>query len=469
MALNQAANATIRTGNDKNIPELNPFFEGLASVSIDNKYGYINKNADFIIKPQFDFAGDFKNGMAIIRQGDKYGIIDKTGKYLIPASLDVLKKCKNYFLYKKDGKWGLMSKELQLVMAPIYDFAFTSNDYEPTIVLVTGKFAEKKPDMTNRLNAGEKIIADKYVFVDSLGKEISKLKASIGGFQSRYDRFFDTVFIYSDSKVGIADKHGKIIFPPKYKKLLPYWKNYVLFEKDGKLGVMDFNGKVTIPAEFGGKYECFYHENLVLLQKQGDSFSLYRCDGKLLNEFSLSPDFIQNSYLRTPLILSDIKLGNIQINEKGEIINRFDKKYDVFFTGENLLIFSSVNSPKVGIMDADGNILIKQKYETLNLFDNGLIIAFDAKGKAGVLNLKGEIIVPFNFSCIVESTPRMIFSEGLTFASKENITGGKVDYICGYINQKGNYVLIYDFKTKTFKKVNDNSTLTHEQEHSKQK
>lgn len=50
------------------------FFEELAPVKIDNKWGYINKNGNFVIQPQFNSAGTFSEGLAWI-DSEKDGYI----------------------------------------------------------------------------------------------------------------------------------------------------------------------------------------------------------------------------------------------------------------------------------------------------------------------------------------------------------------------------------------------------------
>lgn len=58
----------------------NPLF----LISVDGKYGYIDKTGKIVINPQFDDgAGSFSEGLASVEIGDKWGFIDKTGKYVI--------------------------------------------------------------------------------------------------------------------------------------------------------------------------------------------------------------------------------------------------------------------------------------------------------------------------------------------------------------------------------------------------
>lgn len=42
------------------------FYNGIAAVCIDGKYGYINKNYSWIVDPIYDFASDFKNGYGVV-------------------------------------------------------------------------------------------------------------------------------------------------------------------------------------------------------------------------------------------------------------------------------------------------------------------------------------------------------------------------------------------------------------------
>ncbi|NLU32346.1 MAG: WG repeat-containing protein [Clostridiaceae bacterium] len=42
------------------------FSNGLAAVCVDGKFGYISKNGDFVIEPEFDYAERFCDGLALV-------------------------------------------------------------------------------------------------------------------------------------------------------------------------------------------------------------------------------------------------------------------------------------------------------------------------------------------------------------------------------------------------------------------
>ncbi|MCJ7692778.1 MAG: WG repeat-containing protein [Sedimentisphaerales bacterium] len=72
------------------------FSQGLAAVQIEGKFGYINKEGEIVVEPQFDSALEFRDGLAQVwRTGlgegkwaePKLGYIDKTGKFVWEPTL----------------------------------------------------------------------------------------------------------------------------------------------------------------------------------------------------------------------------------------------------------------------------------------------------------------------------------------------------------------------------------------------
>ena len=55
---------------------------------MDGKFGYLASTGDFVVAPQYLYAGDFSGGLAVVRMGDNlvtssYGVIDKMGRPVI--------------------------------------------------------------------------------------------------------------------------------------------------------------------------------------------------------------------------------------------------------------------------------------------------------------------------------------------------------------------------------------------------
>ena len=63
---------------------------GLFPLSVDGKYGYMNRSGRVVVEPQWDWASEFSEGLAKIMTQDengnnsKYGYMDTTGQIVVP-------------------------------------------------------------------------------------------------------------------------------------------------------------------------------------------------------------------------------------------------------------------------------------------------------------------------------------------------------------------------------------------------
>ena len=64
-------------------PEAWRFSEGLAAVSINGLYGYINLDGEIVIDAIYEDARDFKEGLAAVSLDGLYGFIDKEGNVVV--------------------------------------------------------------------------------------------------------------------------------------------------------------------------------------------------------------------------------------------------------------------------------------------------------------------------------------------------------------------------------------------------
>lgn len=63
--------------------DVRSYSEGLAPVKANNdRWGYVNENQRWAISPRFDEAREFKDGKAAVRMNKRWGFINKQGDWL---------------------------------------------------------------------------------------------------------------------------------------------------------------------------------------------------------------------------------------------------------------------------------------------------------------------------------------------------------------------------------------------------
>ncbi|MCY9696373.1 WG repeat-containing protein [Paenibacillus alginolyticus] len=100
--------------------------EGLAPISLDGKWGYINANGEKVIAPKYQSAGHFSGGLAAVSLDGKYGYIDESGEFVISAQY----KWANTFseglavVQTMNGKRGYIDQTGKLITEDKYTLAF---------------------------------------------------------------------------------------------------------------------------------------------------------------------------------------------------------------------------------------------------------------------------------------------------------------------------------------------------------
>ena len=88
------------------------FRDGLASVELDEKCGYINDKGEVVIPLEYETAMSFSEGLAAVTKRDKFGYINKENTIVIPFEYDAATAFENgEAKVKKDGKWGTISTD----------------------------------------------------------------------------------------------------------------------------------------------------------------------------------------------------------------------------------------------------------------------------------------------------------------------------------------------------------------------
>ena len=82
-----------------------PFSEGMAAVSIDGRFGYIDHRGEVVVSPQFDLASDFYQGLAEVVVGRKAGVINRQGEFVVPPMFRRAIPLTGGVIIAAEGEW----------------------------------------------------------------------------------------------------------------------------------------------------------------------------------------------------------------------------------------------------------------------------------------------------------------------------------------------------------------------------
>jgi len=189
------------------------FYEGMAMVRRNGKYGYIDKTGKEVVKPQFDFAYPFSEGLAKVEKNGKYGFIDTKGRQVVD------------FIYKD---FEIQIKEID-----------PTNPDEP-------KFRNGFYDATGFFNQGMAVVSKgaKMGVIDQEGNIIVPIKYDFVNQPSD-----GLVLVRQNWRYGYVDLNGKEVIPPFYDEAMSFTHGLAAVNKRGVWGFINPNNEVVIPWE----------------------------------------------------------------------------------------------------------------------------------------------------------------------------------------------------------------------------
>lgn len=175
------------------------FTDGLAKVSVNGKFGFIDKSGKFVINPQDKNIGSFQQGLATI--SDKSGVlqlgyVNKNGQVVIPQQFKQAGEFSEGLanVMFENGKYGYIDKTGKTVIEPQFDYAGTFYDERAVVSIGT-----------------------KNGYVDKIGKVVVPIQfGSAERFVNGLAQvsFDDQNPPYENKKRGYIDKSGNFILKP---------------------------------------------------------------------------------------------------------------------------------------------------------------------------------------------------------------------------------------------------------------
>lgn len=392
------------------------FSSGLLRVQDANKkWGYIDKNAQFVIAPQFENAYVFgDNGIAGVQQNGKWGYIDTTGNYFIQPQFENVWNFSegDLALVQQDGKLGYINKTGAFVIDPQFDkvladtcvaSALQSEESSTDPLHQATEPEATEPEVTEPATSETEkaTVADPQSTTQtpthSTGKDLATGPVTLPlghlSFSSEGFRYFAGNGLTAacvDGKWGYIDIAGSIVIQPKFDGAGSFSENGLApYRKDDKWGYIDTTGKTVIEPQFENAWP-FSENGLACILKDGKWGSI-DTTGKIVIQPQFDYIFSFNEYGWASVVI-DGQHG--YINTTGNMV-LFPYANSLKFLETGLVIYKK--DGKWGLIDVSGKIVIQPQFDYYRYDPRTNLIMVEANDKYGVLDTCGNYIIPLSF------------------------------------------------------------------------
>ena len=380
------------------------FNEGLAAVSEKGKWGFIDVNGNYAIAATFSKASNFSEGLAWVQLNNgKMVFIDKGGNVVIDLDLNNASDFKNGLAsaFIREKGWGVIDSASNWVIKPKKQWLNIGefNEFGLTkIRLKKGAYA-----LINR--KGEILTKNSY-------DEISKFSE---GFAVVRRKGISEKGAKMNSAFGLIDTNGKETVKAAYQKMGPVKNGLAMFCSQGNYGYLNPQGKIKIAAQYylaedfqAGKAIVFNKYNLTGIIDSTGNFIIAPNVNKIM-DISEGLALVKSAYSSFYFLRDDLQRQNSEnfvaaknyadgvapvcykndwtiINTRGiKLSTEKFQQIDAFENG-----YAKVKLGKrMGVVDADGKIVIEPEYEYVSYAGNGLF-RVEKQNSLGYLNNKGE-------------------------------------------------------------------------------
>ena len=229
----------------------------------------------------------------------------------------------------------------------------------------------------------------------------------------------------------------KFIGDVEYDSMTALPKGKFIVSKYNKYGVIDILANKIIPAT----YDCIENSGDFFITKLGKNYGVLNDQGQKIVDFSFESitKTANNNFIVTKNI-NNVKSTVGLISSKGEGI--LEAIY-TYISEVDATTFNVTFNNQCYLIDQSGTA-ISQKYTSLDplsyVSSTNLYLKAGLKNKQGLINIKGEVIIPLLYESLNEAGDYIIVSNTIP----------KVGSRYGIIDQKGKVVLELKYKSIYF-------------------
>lgn len=372
--------------------------------NISNKFGYIDTLGNWIILPQYDDAMDFSEGFASVCKNDSCFYISKDGKSISGNYFEETENYKNGVAIVKNGAFFyLINRSGQIISKPYQEINNSSDDL----------FVCKKDGIFGAINSDAEVVIPfeynklgdfkngfAYYLTTTFGL-VNKKNVTI---KAEWDWISDSdvneiAIVAREKKYGLIKTNGQIILPAQYDYIKPCSNNIYLIVKNNLYGFYNCIEKCFVTGiefDYNNSYEPDYYSNGKYFKLlKNEAVGLIDANGRYSIPFGLYSN----------IFFAKCDIVRIQKNNKYGFVDRKLKQITTIDFSE-----ATDFDDNVAIAEKSGNsFLINTFGKNIFLIKDGKILKVNGKyfkvwtenlKMFGLLNNKGEILLPNNYTSI---------------------------------------------------------------------
>jgi len=262
------------------------YYDSLARVKLNGKWGYVDINKRTIIPIQLAYAENFHNGMAKVCSNGTYMFVDKYGRKIPTPKYDKVFPFSDGLAKVQLGdRFGFIDKENNEIAITRYTYA---DDFHEGFAVVRQGVSDNYGYINTsgtlaidfNYNSAERFyqgkakvkLNGKWGFIDTAGKAIIPIKfADVKLFSEGLAGFRN-----DNNKWGFIDSLGHEKIPPQFNDVKYFSDGLAGFKIGDKWGFMDTNGKEIVSPKYdeiglcgGGMYPVVLNSKWGFIDKTG--------------------------------------------------------------------------------------------------------------------------------------------------------------------------------------------------------
>ena len=273
----------------------------------------------------------------------------------------------NYTILVHEEKYGVIDKQGNIIIEPIYDAVQIPNPSKPVFICFGDYNEETKQYQTKVFNDKNEQLFQEYETV-----QVIPIETNIE--TTPYEK--STLIYQQNGRYGLVNLEGKEITEPIYDEIssINYKEGTFAVKLDGKVGVINLNGKVIIKPEYETiTSDNYYNEKtqnqttgFIVSQKTEEGYRYgyinYRGRVILKTEYTELERVIEIADEKEIYLIA-FKDGQAGLVKNKKVILNYEYE-DIQYSSLNDVFVVQRNS-KQGVVSKDGTTIVNTEYDSI--------------------------------------------------------------------------------------------------------